>query len=236
MRISKSMVTSYKFCPYKFYLTYILKIRQPETPAMASGTKMHRVFDEFFDKCYGVSPENWEKLITEDLDDIEQRQAQFFVDQERFRFRELVKEQRERDFYPIEREKRIESKDLDLKGYIDRVDHKVRGKEVTIVEYKTGYGLDLTGLRGELSFYRILWDSERAEEYGKATQFLLINPKRETYLYMKAYDKSLKAMEKQIEKLRCAIDDTDFPRKPFERKCAVCGMCRYVESMDLSNL
>lgn len=231
------MVTSYKFCPNKFYLTYIRGIRQPATPAMTSGTKMHKVFDDFFDKCYGENPERWIELMPmNELDTIEQNQARFFVDQERFRFQELVKAGRERDFYPLQREKRMESKNLDLKGYIDRVDHKVRGKEVTLVEYKTGWGMDLTGLRGELSFYRLLWDDLKGEEYGKATQFLLINPKREVYLYMKAYDKSLKAMEKQIEKLRCAIENNDFPRKPFEKKCAACGMCRYVEEYDKANL
>lgn len=231
------MVTSYKFCPNKFYLTYIKKIRQPTTPAMFSGTKMHNVFDKFFDDCYGVKPENWSKLIkTDDMDEPERKQVSFFLQQETFRFNTLVKAGRERDFYPIEKEKRIESDALDLKGYIDRVDTRIRGKEVTIVEYKTGWGMDLSGLRGELSFYRLLWDDQRAEEHGKVTQFLLINPKREVYMYMKAYDKSLKAMEKQIEKLRCAIDNQDFPRKPYDKKCAVCGMCRYVESLDLSNL
>lgn len=236
-KISKSELTSYLFCPNKYFLTYVKKIRQPTTEAMLSGTRMHNVFEKFFDVCFGVEPENWDKLIkTDELNDIEKRQVGFFLQQERFRFEELCKAGRERDYYPIMREKRLESDTLGLKGYIDRVDVLTKGKEVTLVEYKTGGKIDLTGIRRELSFYKLLWDDQRGADAGVATQFLLVNPKLETYHYMKAYGRSVKAVEKQIEKLRCALDNDDFPRKPHDRKCAACGMCRYVEELDLSNI
>jgi len=210
-------------------MSYIKKVRLPPTRAMTSGTKMHSLFEKFFDKYETEEPKDWLNLFPiESLDKDEQEQCKYFVEQERFRYDDLVKKNRVDEFIPLAREIRIDSDALDLKGYIDRVDIKEKGKEVTLVEYKTGNVVNLSSIRSELSFYRLLWD-EKYGDKGKTTQFLLINPRRGVYQYMKSYNKSLKAMENKIEKLRCAIENNDFPKMPFDKKCAVCGMCRYVE-------
>jgi RecB family exonuclease len=226
MRLSKSAIEAFGFCPYSFWVKYIQKFKTPPNEAMLRGTRFHDFAEKFFDKCDELPPERWEEFVDETLKEDEQEYQRWFIQKERARYEKLLDEGKEDYFIPVYREVHINSTDLKLHGYIDRIDCNDRHKKTfTLVEYKTSKKHKPADVKRELSYYRMLWDSEMSEE-GTITQLLIINPECQEYAYYKISDRNMNAARNLMIKLREAIAADDFPRPMNTYKCQYCDLCK----------
>lgn len=226
MRLSKSAIEAYGYCPMSFYIKYIKKFKTPANEAMLRGTRFHAFAESFFDKCDECPPEEWEKLIDTTLKEDEQEYQLWFINQERKRYNKLLEESKEDYFIPEFREVHLNSPELKLHGYIDRIDcnDKVK-KTFTLVEYKTSKKHKPADVKRELSYYRMLWD-DTMKDVGTITQLLIINPECQEYAYYKISDRNMNAARNLMIKLREAIAADDFPRPMNTYKCNYCDLCK----------
>ena len=66
--LSVTGLSNYDYCPFEFYLEYVLKIRQPIGPQLAFGTLLHKAFEQYYrDKLSGHEPDltNLQSLLDE---------------------------------------------------------------------------------------------------------------------------------------------------------------------------
>jgi len=229
MRLSKSAIESFGYCPYSFYLKYIQKFKTPPNEAMLRGTRFHKFAEEFFDKCDEVKPDEWESLIDTTLKEDEQEYQRWFIRKERERYNKLLEESKEDYFIPEFREVHLNSPELKLHGYIDRIDcnDKVK-KTYTLVEYKTSKKYKPADVKRELSYYRMLWDATM-EEVGTITQVCIINPECGEYQYYKVSERNMNAAKNLMCKVREAIAKNEFPRPMNMYKCQYCDLCTMYE-------
>ena len=64
LRMTKSTISAYEWCPYQYFLTYVMGQRGEETEAMVRGTNVHNVVEYFWHKVDDAMDE-----IKELLDD-----------------------------------------------------------------------------------------------------------------------------------------------------------------------
>jgi hypothetical protein len=66
--LSVTALHQYDFCPFEFYLQYVLRISQPVGPQLAFGSALHRAFEVYYkSKMQGHAPslDELEKLLEE---------------------------------------------------------------------------------------------------------------------------------------------------------------------------
>lgn len=229
MRLSKSAIESFGYCPYSFFLKYIQKFKTPPNEAMLRGTRFHKFAEEFFDKCDEIAPEDWEQMIDTTLKEDEQEYQRWFIEQERNRYNKLLDEGNTDLFIPEFREVHFNSPELKLHGYIDRIDCNNKEKKTyTLVEYKTSKKYKPADVKRELSYYRMLWDATMAD-VGTITHLLIVNPECCEYQYYKVSDRNMNAAKNMIIKVREALAKNDFPKPMNMYKCAYCDLCTLYE-------
>lgn len=223
MRLTKSMLNTYSFCPHRFQKEYIDKIRFPPTEAMLTGTKLHDFTEWFFSHWTELPPEKWELFIPDDFTLREKEMCKVILAGEKKRYEGLKYLNREDEFAPPYVEHHIEPEHLELHGYIDRADYwDKEKKEFVIVELKTGFGHNIQKLKQELAFYKYIFEEAG---YGSVPYYLVINPNRRVREYIKASSRSVTAVKKRIEILRQAIKDNNFPKTCSPEKKKYCKHC-----------
>lgn len=223
IKITKSMLNTYSYCPYRFYREYILKVKYQPSDVMVSGTKLHDFFDWFFDHWEETPPEKWELMIPDEFTEKEREQCRVFLRGEKARLEGLMHTGCVDEFVPPFREKHFDLPDKELHGYIDRIDYWNKNtKEFVIVEYKTGWGHNITKLKQELAFYKMLFEEKGC---GTIPYYLIINPNRRIREYVKASSRGVTAAKKRVEVLRKAIADNNFPKECSPEKRRYCKHC-----------
>lgn len=229
MRLSKSAIESFGYCPYSFWLKYIQKFRTPANEAMLRGTRFHNFAEAFFDHCDECSPDEWEQFIDTTLKEDEQEYQRWFIKKERIRYNKLLSEGKEDYFIPEFREVHLNAPTLKLHGYIDRIDCNDKDKKTfTLVEYKTSKKHKPADVKRELSYYRMLWD-ETMSEIGTITQLLIINPECDEYHYYKISERNMNAAKNMMIKVREALAKNEFPKPMNMYKCLHCDLCTLYE-------
>jgi len=226
IRLSKSAIEAHKYCARSFWLKYIIKFKTPPTEPMARGTRFHQFADTFFDKCDELPIERWEELIDTTLKQDEQDYQRWFIVKERERYDKLYAEGKEDLFIPAFKEVHINSPDLKLHGYIDRIDCNDREKKTfTMVEYKTSKKYKPADVKRELAYYRMLWD-DQMKDVGTITHVLIINPECAEYQTYKVSERNITSAKEAMKQCRTAIAANDFPRPMNLYKCNYCDLCR----------
>jgi CRISPR/Cas system-associated exonuclease Cas4 (RecB family) len=142
MRLSKSAILTYKNCPYRFYLDYVVNLRkfrdEPlEGSPLKIGTECHDIFENFYKMSEieelrePYSDNIYSLLMTfpnaHKYEDHMENFATFNSD--------MIEAKGLENFAPVAVEQEIYNKELNLIGYIDRVDIGKEGKMV--LDYKT---------------------------------------------------------------------------------------------------
>ena len=221
--ITKSQLNTYEYCPYRFYKEYILKVKFPPSESMSSGTRLHDYFEWFFKHWSEVSPAQWNLLIPDEFSPKEKEMCNVFHKGEEARLKGLQSLGLESEFTPPYTEFHVSVPELDLHGYLDRVDYWNKNKnEFVIVEYKTGFGHNIQKLKHELAFYKYIFEESKL---GKVPYYLVINPNRRVREYVAASSRGVTSVKKRIETLRTAIKNNDFPKTCSPEKKKYCRHC-----------
>lgn len=220
MKLSKSRIFSFAFCPKQFEWTYIKGYRQPETQAMLVGTRIHEFFDRFFDHYNKVK--NWADLIPEDMCSSERDMIYFFFNYEKARLKAG-----EEIFKPLFREEYVETDEF--LGYIDRVDDLGDGN-VRLVEYKTGKTQNPSRIKQEMQFYRLLFEAVHPEY--KVTQFRIYYPKLQEVVDYPVDSRSMTYLLKRIEKMKKCIEAGEYKVDCNLNKWFACGLCELEDIAD----
>ena len=273
LKITKSSFGSFQWCPKKYYYSYYERLPQDTTEAMIKGTVVHNVREDFFNEFDVKKAEDmsFDELVQynlglhpiDDYGEIYQNIATF----EANRFIEAREMETLDDYLPVVNEVMLDAEivipqninpkvELErdyivhLQGIIDRmfIDD---GKYVPL-ELKTGPWKDykLTGMRKELSFYKLLVENATDEVleaanidrnipithwgwYYPVSNYLQIEPAKKS---------SMTAVYRGITQLIKAYEnfhnrDEDFDTKYYYKTCEHCSfkeMCpAYLEGQFL---
>jgi len=192
LKISKSSLGAFNWCPKKYEFSYIEKLPQDQTEAMRKGTILHNHRENFFDefdvkKAEGMNNSEITEYVTslmpvDEYYDISLTVAAF----EAQRFIEAKSEGKTDEFLPIINEELFDceitipkntnkkfplQRDyvVRLQGIIDRV--FIENGKLIPFEYKTGGWKDWkqTSMRQEMAFYQLMienCDDEILAKYG----------------------------------------------------------------------
>lgn len=192
LKISKSSLGSFNWCPKKYEFSYIERLPQDQTEAMRKGTILHNHRENFFDefdvkKAEGMNNSEITEYVTslmpvDEYYDISLTVAAF----EAQRFIEAKSEGKTDEYLPIINEELFDCeitipKDTNskfplqrdytvrLQGIIDRV--FIENGKLIPFEYKTGGWKDWkkTSMRQEMAFYQLMienCDDEILAKYG----------------------------------------------------------------------
>jgi len=196
LRITKSSLGDFNWCPYQYYLTKILGHRGQETEHMIKGTNVHDVCEYFWKNVDSVLPEvldlieeekhllGYEKLKTV----IPKPPSPYMYGEDaiidtwlRWQWDRLLVT-KGKDWKPVGNEveghARIEvevdgkSYPVHLKGFIDRIFSDSEGGFV-LMELKTGKWnpKKATSMRTEMQFYKMLLEEGNMEEFLPVTHW-----------------------------------------------------------------
>jgi len=254
LKITKSSYGSYKWCPKKYEFSYPLRLPQDTSEAMIKGTVIHNNRETFFDEFDMLKAEDLShsELIQynmglypiDDYGDIYKTMANF----EAQRFVDAREQDKLDTFLPVINEEILNAEiripfDLNpkcildrdytvhLQGIIDRM-FEDNGKYIPI-ELKTGPWKDykLTGMRAEMSFYKMLIDNAPEYElagagidsdkdithwgwYYPASNFIQVEPVKKA---------SMNAVLKGITQLIKSYETKTFEEKYYYKTCQYCS-------------
>jgi len=170
--IRKSMLKSFKYCPYRYFLEYVKGIHPPPSYEAEVGTIFHewaRRFHEYWrtrlEEEHGVLSriqlQHFKAMIPPDVTGELRQMLEWFVEKEYEFLRNLRGFGLERYWLPVLTEYKFSVEIRDpvyvepfiAEGTIDRVDESPNG--YILVEYKTSRSANFTSYRLELNFYRM---------------------------------------------------------------------------------
>ena len=150
--LSKSQVNCYLDCPYKWKKIYIDKIKSLPSPAQARGIRIHNKVENFYKQSN----------VHDKLDKVQDEELKHFVEFEKRRIKEMVKEGKidQKYFYPIFQELRMSNEDIGLKGICDAIYINPKDDELIMIDWKTGkyYPNKFDSYRFELAVYAELFN------------------------------------------------------------------------------
>ena len=190
LKISKSSLMAYVWCPKKYEFSYVERLPQDQTEAMRKGTVLHNHREAFFDEFDVKKAEKMNNteileycnslMPVDEYYDVSLTVAAF----EAQRFIEAVAEGKTDEFLPVINEKMFDCevvipKDthkkftlqrdytVRLQGIIDRI-FMENGKLIPF-EYKTGGWKDYkaTAMRKEMAFYQLMIENSTEEVLAK---------------------------------------------------------------------
>lgn len=237
MRLSASGINCYEWCPKKFKLQYIDKLKsKTKSPALKKGIELHELFEKFYDDLAKEKMINEETLmrtvkeIPVEFASKYSNHIQNFLD---FNIKTLGKLENKNYIFPLATELKIYDEELDFVGVIDAV--FTDGKNILVLDYKTGkpsiaipehYKL-------QLCVYKHLWDIENPKL--KVTHWGLLysdstigshNP-----IIEKANPEEMQEMYKKIKEVKAKIDREEFPETSKKWVCKRCDMYEYCKEL-----
>lgn len=226
--ISKSRISTFKWCPLKYKKNYIDGIRDNSpNHSLAIGTRFHAFADTLIkvvtDKEIPYS--RWYELIHPDYSEYEKEMLTWFIDQEIDRLSEFNFDIDK--WKPAATEYKVVNHKYGLRGIIDRID--IIDDLMIINEYKTSKSIIDQNLQQEFGFYKLLLSED--ERFNKFTNVIgrviaprikevkMLTPSKETTIL------------RNIEKLQNAINSGIFEPTCAEFKMSYCGnICTIEES------
>ncbi len=141
MRLSKSSIHIYEFCPFRFYLNKVKKIEEPggKPYAMERGIEIH---DELYNAIYRHQPVKKFKEIVENTKALLGKLGKYRI---------LLSEYTLNAFY----------KDMELIGIVDLLIQS--GDRIILIDYKTGKDRGLSHHRFELALYTYILNQNGIE-------------------------------------------------------------------------
>ena len=232
--LSKSSLNTYLVCPRLYKYIYVDKVPlPPKSPAAQRGIDVHQFCYDFYDYVTVSGSEFYidQKWLEEQLliaTDEARPFMENFIQLEKERWKVCVEhcpEKPEKYFYPVLREEKIVNLGLGMVGIVDRVDLNFDDETYTVVDYKTEKydrrPWKLTEHRREMAFYKKLLENSGLLD-GEVTHFCIYYPRSNDVWCEKFNNRTLNALERNMEKVRNAIKAGEFP-------CKVSVYCRWCE-------
>jgi hypothetical protein len=256
LKITKSSLGSFQFCPINYKYGYLDDIRQKTSPAMLKGTIIHNAEEDFwkmvdvekalefkdepmklqkhFRTIYPESPE-------EDYEDIYRAMTAYNTE----RFLECIEEETLDNFVPVGNEVMVNASfttedgvTVHLQGIIDRIFYENGG--YIPMELKTGAWKDTkrTNMRKEMAFYKLLFENADPESIREAgldpdipiTHWGWYFP-ASNYVYAEEVkSRSTTAVLNSMDKLINAYNENEFPAAYYYKKCIHCGHYDHCEA------
>ena len=256
LKITKSSLGSFQFCPLNYHYGYREEIRQKTSPAMIKGTIIHNAQEDFwkmvnvkdalefkdepmklqkhFRSIYPEAPE-------EDYEDIYRAMTAYNTE----RFLECIEEETLDNFIPVGNEIKLNARfttedgvEVHLQGIIDRIFFENGG--YIPMELKTGPWKDTkkTNMRKEMAFYKLLFENATDEDIREAgldpeipiTHWGWYFP-ASNYVYAEPVSKrSTTAVFNSMNKLINAYLEDEFAAAYYYKKCIHCGHYDHCEA------
>ncbi len=246
MRISYSLLDTFKQCPYKYKLLAIDKIKEPKNPDLAFGSYIHYILHWFYShkpqtitlkELLGFYEQNWSDVKYTDLETKrEVNLNNVYYEEGKETLETFYKSNKEKnnfnDSLIIGLETKFESVIQDknqnthiLSGVIDRVD-KIGNEEFEIIDYKTNRTLPSfrdVQKNQQLALYGIgvkqLWPNITTDRLNFSLYLLKFNEK---ITIKKTNDDLEQAKEEIINTIKEIESINEFSPKPSKR-CSWCG-------------
>lgn len=233
--ITKSHLTSYKFCPLQYRKSYVEKIQEERTNyALAIGLRFHDFADKFFDVCMDYPPEKWFDFIHDDYNVDETDYLIYFIQNEINRYNLLNDKSL---FLPFAKELKVtvdvEGFDDPIKGIggtIDRIDALENGT-YRLVEYKTGGSFYKQSMQFELGYYVYLLSQHKDYKHMKFSYGTVINPR--LGICESVNPSYISTIIKAIEQLKHARIHDIFEPQCTSAKYSACELCNSLEEANL---
>jgi hypothetical protein len=256
LKITKSSLGTFGFCPASYKYSYLEDIRQATSPAMIKGTVIHNAQEEFWkmvdiDEAKKVADDPMElqkhfrglypEAPEEDYEDIYRAMTAYNTE----RFIECIEEDVIDNFIPVGNEimlnARYTTEDgqvVHLQGIIDRIFYEDGG--YIPMELKTGAWKDTkkTMMRKEMAFYKLLFENADPDDIRAAgldpdipfTHWGWYYPASNYVWVEKVSNRSEQAMHRSMKKLLNAYQEQEFDFEYYYKKCIHCGHYDHCEA------
>ena len=158
MRLSKSKVNSFLKCRREFKYRYIDEIDEEPNDAMALGTDVHELAEQFI-KTGGISSEDYRQTLQELADKQDSKyDLKIHLDHLADFFEDVF--QNEKMHYEVfSVEDYLYDEEHDFSGLCDLV-VRDENNDIIIIDYKTGKSNSIKKYRLELVYYKMLIESK----------------------------------------------------------------------------
>ena len=256
LKITKSSLGSFQFCPINYKYGYLDDIKQKTSPAMLKGTIIHNAEEDFWKMVnveealeYKDEPMKLQKHFRsiypeapeDDYEDIYRAMTAYNTE----RFLECIEEETLDNFIPVGNEVKVNASfttedgvTVHLQGIIDRIFYEDGG--YIPMELKTGAWKDTkrTSMRKEMAFYKLLFENANPDDIRAAgldpdipiTHWGWYFP-ASNYIYAEEVQKrSTTAVLNSMDKLINAYNENEFPAAYYYKKCIHCGHYDHCEA------
>lgn len=256
LKITKSSLGSFQFCPINYKYGYLDDIKQKTSPAMLKGTIIHNAEEDFWKMVnveealeYKDEPMKLQKHFRsiypeapeDDYEDIYRAMTAYNTE----RFLECIEEETLDNFIPVGNEVKVNASfttedgvTVHLQGIIDRIFYEDGG--YIPMELKTGAWKDTkrTSMRKEMAFYKLLFENADPESIREAgldpnipiTHWGWYFP-ASNYIYAEEVkSRSTTAVLNSMDKLINAYNENEFPAAYYYKKCIHCGHYDHCEA------
>ena len=256
LKITKSSLGSFQFCPINYKYGYLDDIKQKTSPAMLKGTIIHNAEEDFWKMVnveealeYKDEPMKLQKHFRsiypeapeDDYEDIYRAMTAYNTE----RFLECIEEETLDNFIPVGNEVKVNASfttedgvTVHLQGIIDRIFYEDGG--YIPMELKTGAWKDTkkTNMRKEMAFYKLLFENADPDSIREAgldpdipiTHWGWYFP-ASNYIYAEEVQKrSTTAVLNSMDKLINAYNENEFPAAYYYKKCIHCGHYDHCEA------
>ena len=256
LKITKSSLSTFKWCNKQYEFSYLDRRPQDTSEAMFKGTTVHNAYESFFDNVdiTQIEGENYDKVEEyftsmfpiDDYTDTYDAIIAFETDRYITKPEVFMPESNEiilnaqwtveaniNPKFPLQRDYTVH-----LQGIIDRV--FIEGDYVIPMELKTGIWKDakLSGMRAEMSYYKLLMEESDEFPLNNVTHWGWFYPDSNYCYVEKCKLASQTALKKSFAKLIHAYERKNFPTSYFYKKCVHCsfmGICDEAVEKQLSD-
>lgn len=157
MRLSISKIEEFEKCKYSYFLTNIKKeVTQQEPEQLVKGKELHSFFEDIYkEEITKMDIKDFERMKDEKIKAVEQKAKAHPLyskyPEQTTKFIDFVK----KNGIPLYTEEHLYDAELNIAGIIDRVDYD--GKDLRILDYKTGKPSDINKHYFQLGIYTYLF-------------------------------------------------------------------------------
>jgi len=252
--LNKSRINSYKWCKTDFFIKYVLNLRSEKIQQAVGGINIHLLLYHFYDvvdfnelkkrrhndletyiydTMYSIVPDEYRPDFRERYDEV----ITNFASIETARIMEYKKNHimRKKYYFPLMREIRLEDKENNMFGTLDRVDklhpkfrYEKRKYYLVVIDYKTGKAKELTTPnRRELTVYMKLLSKATGIPVDRILgQILWLGKGGPSVSYFTYSRRTDNALQKVINEIREVMKDPKpeyFLPRFYEKKCRFCS-------------
>lgn len=229
MRLSKSKVNSFLKCRREFKYRYIDKIEEEPNDAMALGTDVHEIAEQFI-KTGGISSDNYREKLQELADKQESKYDLKLHLDHLANFFEDIFQNKQMHYEVFSVEDYLYDEEHDFSGLCDLVVRDENG-DIIIIDYKTGKSGSIKKYRLELCYYKMLLESKYPNiDIISAGIFFTKDGKARFLNFVECQDKGAFCTDKDCQ---AAIDLLDFVRTEIDayrlqpNKQFLCKYCNF---------